>query len=88
MNVKTQYSLSVFTEQVRLLYADALVILLASLAAGILLCWSQWSVIDHALIVAWFAVFFQFQVVELFSSTSTIKKTRAWKPSTPGTQFI
>ncbi|MCP4343200.1 MAG: EAL domain-containing protein [Desulfobulbaceae bacterium] len=66
MTASEKISNKIFQEQVRLLYANAKIMIITSVMAGFLLCWSLKSIIHQDFIVAWFSLFFTIAIARFF----------------------
>ncbi len=65
MEILKHTATKVFREQVHLLFANSMIPIFFSLSAAGLLCCSVWSVVNHAYIVAWMAVFLFISIVRV-----------------------
>ena len=56
----------IFQEQVRLLYANTMIMIIVSVMASFLLCWSLRTIIEQTVLVTWFSVFLTISIVRIF----------------------
>ena len=56
----------IFQEQVRLLYANTMIMIIVSVLASFLLCWSLRTIIEQTVLFTWFSVFLTISIVRIF----------------------
>lgn len=69
-------SRKIFIEQVRLLYVNSMIPILASVVAGAALCWSLQIIVNKTALIVWFTLFFTISVDDFgtgYSSLSYLK---------------